>query len=162
MDYRICCFTGHRHIPPDHLERLYGLLDDTILSLYQQGVRVFRTGGAMGVDTVAALRVLYQRSKGLDISLELLLPCKNQTEKWPRAAIVDYEFILRRADTVRYIAEQYHRFCMLDRDRALVDGSSFCVSYLLENRGGTAYTVAYALKNGLTLINLADALRKPL
>ena len=157
MGEKICCFTGHRYIQPDHMERLYNLLDETIQSLYrEEGVRIFRAGGAMGFDTVAALRVLYMKSKGLDIQLELVLPCKNQTERWPRAAILDYEFILHRADTVRYIAEQYHRFCMLDRDRALVEGSQFCVSYLLENRGGTAYTVSYALKRGLSLVNLGE------
>lgn len=161
MGEKICCFTGHRYIRPDHMERLYSLLDETIETLYRkEGVRVFRAGGAIGFDTVAALRVLYQKSRGLDITLELWLPCKNQTEKWPRAAILDYEFILRRADVVRYTAEQYHRFCMLDRDRALVDGSQFCISYLLENRGGTAYTVSYALKKGLSLINLGEEFLK--
>ena len=42
------------------------------------------------------------------------------------------------------------------RNRALVDGSDTCVAYLTANRGGTLYTCAYALKQGLTLINLAD------
>lgn len=153
---KICCFTGHRHIPQMHYDRLYSLLDETILALYEKGVRHFRAGGAIGFDTVAALRVLYLKSKGLDISLDLYLPCRDQTNRWPRAAILDYEFILRSADTVRYTAETYNRFCMLERDRALVDGSDFCVSYLMENRGGTAYTVAYALKNNVTLINLGE------
>ena len=152
----VCCFTGHRSIPTEHLNRLYPLLDETILSLHRKGVRTFRAGGAIGFDTIAALRVLYLKSCGHDIRLELILPCRDQTNRWPKAAVIDYNFILNRADSISYLYDSYNRFCMLERDRALVNGSGYCVSYLTENRGGTAYTVSYALKNGLELINLGD------
>lgn len=152
----ICCFTGHRTIPAQHMSRLYPLLDKEILSLYNKGVRIFRAGGAMGFDTIAALRVLYLKSQGYELTLELILPCRDQTSRWPPSAVLDYNFILSRADSVRYVTEAYNRYCMLQRDRALVDGSGYCISYLTENRGGTAYTVAYALKNGLTLVNLGN------
>ena len=151
-----CCFTGHRAVPTEHASRLYSLLDETILSLAEDGVTTFRAGGAMGFDTLAALRVLYLKSQGHPLRLELILPCKNQTDRWPREAVLDYNFILSRADSVTYISETYDPHCMLARDRALVDGSSHCISYLTKNRGGTAYTVAYALKNKLTLINLGE------
>ena len=45
---------------------------------------------------------------------------------------------------------------MHKRNRHLVDHSSICVCYLTEDRGGTAYTVNYAKKQGLKVINLAD------
>lgn len=152
----ICCFTGHRSIPSAHMGDLYGLLDETILTLYNKGVRTFRAGGAMGFDTVAALRVLYLKSQGYDLSLSLILPCRDQTHRWPRNAVLDYNFILSRADSVSYVSDTYDRHCMLKRDRALVDGSGYCVAYLTQNRGGTAYTVSYALKNKVTLINLGE------
>ena len=153
---RTCCFTGHRAIPLHEMTELYRLLDETILSLYHKGVRSFRAGGAIGFDTVAALRVLYLKSQGYDLRLVLMLPCRNQTDRWPRSAVLDYEFILRSADEVIYVSETYTPYCMHARDRALVDGSRYCISYLKENRGGTAYTVAYALKNRLSLINLGE------
>lgn len=153
----ICCFTGHRTIPSAHLEQLYALLDREILTLYKKGVRIFRAGGAVGFDTIAALRVLYLKSQGYDLFLSLILPCKDQTSNWPRSAVLDYNFVLSRADSVEYVSESYNRFCMLKRDRALVDGSGYCIAYLTENRGGTAYTVSYALKNGVSLINLGES-----
>jgi len=153
----ICCFTGHRSIPTVHMSRLYALLDKEILTLYNKGVRTFRAGGAIGFDTIAALRVLFLKSQGYEISLELILPCRDQTSRWPKSAVLDYNFILSRADKVSYVSDTYNRYCMLQRDRALVDGSGYCISYLTENRGGTAYTVSYALKKGLVLINLGEA-----
>ena len=47
---------------------------------------------------------------------------------------------------------------MARRNRALVDGSDYCVAYLTKNSGGTLYTCSYALKKGVELINLADGL----
>lgn len=42
------------------------------------------------------------------------------------------------------------------RNRHLVDNSSACITYLTETKGGTAYTVDYATKRGLTVFNIAD------
>ena len=44
---------------------------------------------------------------------------------------------------------------MHKRNRHLVDNSSVCVCYLNKENGGTAYTVRYAGKKGLEIINLA-------
>ncbi|MBO5270630.1 MAG: DUF1273 family protein [Clostridia bacterium] len=153
---KTCCFTGHRAIPSEHLDILIRALDETIRTLYEKGVTEFRAGGALGFDTIAALRVLWQKQQGLDVHLHLLLPCRSQADRWPPEARLDYNFILSRADTVYYVSEAYTPSCMHTRNRALVDGSAYCVSYLLQNKGGTAYTVSYALKNGLSLINLGE------
>ena len=45
---------------------------------------------------------------------------------------------------------------MHKRNRHLVDNSSVCVSYMTKNTGGTAYTVGYAIKNHVQVINLAE------
>ena len=44
---------------------------------------------------------------------------------------------------------------MLKRNRHLVDNSSACVCYLTESKGGTAYTVDYARRSGIKIVNLA-------
>ena len=38
----------------------------------------------------------------------------------------------------------------------MVDSSAVCIAYCTRKTGGTAYTVRYALKKGLQVINLAD------
>ena len=63
--------------------------------------------------------------------------------------------MLFRSDKVVYTARQYTRGCMFKRNRHLVDNSSVCVCYLTKDSGGTAYTVDYAEKKGLEIINLA-------
>jgi hypothetical protein len=45
---------------------------------------------------------------------------------------------------------------MHKRNRHLVDNSSACIAYLTESKGGTAYTVDYAEKHGLTVFNIAE------
>ena len=52
---KICCFTGHRDIEPQHLHELLCLLKEEIARLAEEGVTVFRNGGAIGFDTVSAL-----------------------------------------------------------------------------------------------------------
>ena len=47
--------------------------------------------------------------------------------------------------------------CMHKRNRHLVDNSSVCVCYLNKENGGTAYTVDYAGKKGLEIINLVKS-----
>ena len=46
---------------------------------------------------------------------------------------------------------------MHKRNRHLVDNSSVCVCYLNKENGGTAYTVDYAGKKGLEIINLVKS-----
>lgn len=45
---------------------------------------------------------------------------------------------------------------MFKRNRHLVDNSSVCICYQTKETGGTAYTVEYARKHGLRIINLAE------
>ena len=83
------------------------------------------------------------------------LPCLTQTRGWRPEDIAEYERIKAQADKVVYTAQQYTRGCMHKRNRHLVDNSSVCVCYLNRESGGTAYTVRYARKKGLEIINLA-------
>ena len=59
-------------------------------------------------------------------------------------------------NTVEYVQESYTSGCMHERNRRLVDSAELCVAYCEHSGGGTAYTVAYALKNEKELINIAD------
>lgn len=158
MADKICCFTGHRTIPTSDIGTLVSILDAHLNRLADEGFTEFRTGGARGFDTLAALRVIALCHKRPDCHLSLILPCRDQTKLWRADEREVYEDILARAGQVRYIADTYTTTCMYERNRALVDGSDLCIAYLTENRGGTLYTCAYALKNRVALLNLADEL----
>ena len=67
----------------------------------------------------------------------------------------EYERIKALADKVVYTSQEYTKGCMHKRNRHLVDHSSVCVCYLTKKDGGTAYTVDYAERQGLEVINLA-------
>lgn len=155
---RTVCFTGHRDIPREHAFVLPRLLENELITLIERGVTVFRAGGAVGFDTLAALKVLEMKESHPHIKLELILPCENQTEWWREAEVRTYHYILERADRFEFLHEHYVKGCMLERNRRLVQGSDVCLAYCYRNRGGTLYTLTHALKEGLEIINLFDAL----
>ena len=94
----ICCFTGHRTIEQSHAESLVRLTDDAIEKMIERGVTVFRNGGAVGFDTLAALKVIEKKKKYPHIRLEMYLPCKEQSKKWNDFSKAVYEFVLTRVE----------------------------------------------------------------
>lgn len=156
MQERTVCFTGHRNIERAHMLALPELLKAEIARQAKAGAVHFRAGGAIGFDTLAALCVLEQKKLYPHIKLDLILPCRDQDAEWNESNRQAYRFVLQNADSVSYVRERYSEGCMLERDRRLVEGSDVCVAFLTKSRGGTAYTAAYALKNGLEFVNLFD------
>ncbi len=154
MRDRTCCFTGHRFIPGDILPELSGRLEATLHRLIRDGIRYFGAGGALGFDTLAAETVLSLRELYPQIRLILVLPCRDQASGWRHADIMRYENTLKKADKVVYTSEHYYRGCMSRRNRHLVDNSSVCVAYCTRSTGGSACTMNYAIKQGLTVISL--------
>ena len=156
-----CCFTGHRSIPDGLTAEVRDLLERSIRSLARQGVTSFRAGGARGFDCMAALAVLSIRDNEFpDIKLELFLPCRDQTRGWKLWEKAQYAYILKRSDSHVYVSEQYYSGCMHKRNRAMVDGSDFCIAYYDGSPGGTAYTVDYAAGKGLQIINIFKIMDK--
>ena len=121
---RTACFTGHRELPTENLPEISKRLEDTLLTLVEQGYCYFGAGGALGFDTLAAQTVLRLRERYPQIRLILVLPCLNQTRGWQQADVDIYEELKRRADKVTYTSESYFRGCMQKRNRHLVDNSS--------------------------------------
>ena len=152
------CFTGHRKIPVLKSISLKRKLKKTIEQRIAEGFCCFCAGGALGFDTLAAQTVLELKKQYPNIELILVLPCESQTLGWKEKDIEIYEDIKRQADEVVYTAKEYTRGCMHKRNRYLVDHSSACIAYLTESTGGTAYTVDYAIKHGLSVCNIADDL----
>ncbi len=155
-----CCFSGHRNIPAEQARWLAKRLDDAITYLYGKGVKSYLTGGALGFDTLAANAVLAQRMKHIDISLTVVIPCKDQDRKWGWDSRRQYHRILDAADEVHCLAEQYYSGCMQVRNHYMVDHSGVCICYLLRPYGGTYSTVRYARECGISVFNLAKRPRK--
>lgn len=130
-------------------------LERVIIDLYQRGIRHYKAGGAMGFDTLAARTILKLRKEYLDMELSLVLPCLTQTRGWSAEDVEEYERIKAQADNVVYTSQEYTKGCMFKRNRYLVNNSSICICYLKKESGGTAYTVNYAKKQGLEVINIA-------
>ena len=142
---KCCCFTGHRRIPEQEMLWVRRRLREEILDLAQKGVDTFLTGGALGFDTLAAQEVLRMRAMGLpSLKLVLALPYMNQEAQWSQRDAAVYRTLLRQADNVVYTSQEYHRGCLFQRNRYLVDHSAYCVCYLLQERTGTSYTAQYA------------------
>ena len=152
------CFTGHRSIEPERASAIFVSLEQLLNSLIRHGATYFYAGGALGFDTIAALTVLRLKKIHPEIQLCLILPCKTQTRMWSASNRSIYDSILASADTVEYVSEAYTSHCMHDRNRRLVDSADICIAFCEHNGGGTAYTMAYALKNDKELVNLADLL----
>ena len=150
-----CCFTGHRDI--NETPQLYAHVRTEIEAAYNNGYRIFRAGGALGFDTVAALNTLALReSKYPDIRLELVLPYPDHHVRWNDHNKKLFTTTVEKANKIEYVSEHYTKWCMFARNRRLVEESSLCICYMTDKKSGTGYTVDYAKKNGLKIINLAD------
>lgn len=153
---RSCCFTGHRILPLQQKPLLREGLRREIIRLSDRGINIFLAGGALGFDTLAAQTVLELRGEELpQIGLVLVLPCLGQERLWNERDQQLYHELIRQANETIYTGDVYSRECMFVRNRYLVDHSSHCICYLTNDRGGTAYTVRYAEKQGLQICNLA-------
>jgi len=158
MKEKTCCFTGHRELPADRYSAIALKTETVIEELIQKGYRYFGAGGALGFDTLAAQAILRLQKRYPEICLILVLPCPEQSAGWSSENKRIYEEIKAAAHKVVYTSESYTKGCMHKRNRHLADNSSICIAYLTKEKGGTFYTVNYARKKGILVINVADLL----
>lgn len=151
---RKCSFTGHRNIPKRHETALVGILRRGIQYVYDEGVRHFYIGGALGFDTLAAKELVLFRFSHPDIVMHLVLPCLDQTQRWSARQRDMYEYILSEADTVEYIADDYYDGCMFDRNIRLVEECDCLIAYVGRSSGGAAQTKRLAERAGKPVYNL--------
>lgn len=152
-----CAFTGHRpkSFPWKDNEAarecilLKEALAAQITALADRGVTEFLSGMALGTDVWSARSVLDLREKNPTIKLHCILPCREQADKWTASSRELYYSILDQADSIIYVSRTYHKNCMLDRNRFMVDHASILLAvYNGMQRSGTGATVRYAQKQG--------------
>lgn len=170
---RTCCFTGHR---PEKLP--WGLdeadfrcsaikrsLSRELERLYRRGFRHFISGMAMGCDLYFAEAALELREKYPDLIVEGAVPCPTQADRWPEAQRCRWREILDRCNLESVVQQNYDRYCMLRRNRYMVDRSAAILAVFDGSSGGTQYTLNYAMDKKLEILLLdplnpdADAVR---
>ena len=156
MREQTCCFTGHRDIPPELKPYIAKQLERILRNLIGEGIRYFGSGGARGFDLMAADAVLQFKKEFPHIRLIMVLPCRDQTRGWRGEDLRHYERVLSQADKVVYVQEEYTPGCMQKRNRHLVDNSFVCVAYCTREYGGTAYTVRYALRQSVKIMQVGE------
>ena len=157
---KTCCFTGHRpsKLPfgydeehPDCL-RLKVMLLCEIDRLRGEGVNVFLSGMAQGVDIFAAEAVLDIRKAYPEVRLVAVVPFEGQADRWSPEYRERYFTILAQADEVITLRTRYAEGCLWERNRTMVDASSHLVAVWGGGAGGTKQTVEYARKKGLRVM----------
>ena len=154
-----CAFTGHRpqHLPFKFDEEAPGAvaikqrLREEVEQAIDDGYTIFLSGGALGIDTWAALCVLELRNHYYPfIRLELVLPCLGQESKWSTQAKRRYAYLLDNADAVtRTSRSHYFDGCMKIRNELLVKRSSRLIAVWNKKASGTGQTVGFAQRQGL-------------
>ena len=162
MDMKTCAFTGHRpeKMPwgkdengPLGIEFKFRLRE-ALEYLIGQGYTDFLSGGARGFDMLAAEYMLNLRDRDRNrIRIISVLPFPGYTAAWAEEDRRRQEEIMRRSDKIVWVSPENRRGVYLERDRKLVDGSAYCICYCHRTTGGTAYTVRYARKQGIPVMN---------
>lgn len=125
-----------------------------IKRLVERGCTHFISGMAMGFDTWVAEDVLLLKKANKALTLECAVPFPDQAKAWERKDQMRRKEILSKADMTTMISESYTRWCFHERNRYMVDQADVVVCAFNGQKGGTAYTVAYALKKDKIVIQI--------
>ena len=156
-----CCFTGHRRLPAERIARIEEKTAHVMDVLIRAGYRWFVAGGALGYDMLAEQIVADKRRENPEIRLILALPCRDQTGAWLRLprdrrneCIREYQRLKGLADQILYVNDFYFDGCMRERNRFMVDHSSFCVACFNGSlKSGAGQTVRMARRAGIRIYN---------
>lgn len=141
------CFTGHR---PEKLTRsekaIKKDLEREIRQAFADGLNVFITGMARGVDIWAAQIVLSLRDEGYPVKLMCACPYDGFEEGWKREWQEQYKTILATADFVKYVCDGYSRSCFQIRNEWMVSHAARVIAVFNGEKSGTKNTIDYAAK----------------
>ena len=155
---KTCCFTGHRDIPIDRTREVEERTANEVRSLIRSyGVCFFGVGGAIGYDTLAAKVLFRLKEKEFpNIKVILVYPFDGFTSRWTPKEKATYVQLLPQYDKVVCVSAQAGKEAYFARNRHLVDGSAYCITYCTDHCSGTAYTIRYARQRGLEIRNIGS------
>jgi len=158
---KACAITGYRpeKLPfggdeaREEIEAVKRRLFCAILKMTREGVSIFISGMARGVDTWAAETVFQIRDTLPDRNVQLwaAIPHDRQAASWDAADQKRYAYILERADRIEYISHAYYSGCFHTRNRWMVEHATHLLAVYDGKPGGTQYTVNYARDHGLNM-----------
>ncbi len=165
---RRCAFTGYRpaKMPFGYDEDCPLALDfkkrlrDTIEMLTTIGFGHFISGGAMGMDIMAAEMVLELRKTHPEITLEMAIPFEGQADKWSAAYRARWQRCVDEADVVTVLSHEYTKGCMLLRNRYMVTQADLLVAAYDGKDGGTKMTVEMAKRAGVRVCMVKPVVEK--
>ena len=144
------CFTGHR---PEKLTRFEWLikrdLEKQIRQAIADGLNVFISGMARGVDIWAAEIVLKLRDAGQPIKLMCACPYDGFDQGWSKEWQERYSTILAAADYVKYVCPGYSRSCFQIRNEWMVNHSARVIAVFNNQPSGTMNTIEYAIRQNV-------------
>lgn len=158
-----CCFTGHRpaKLPWgfDELDERCLLLKrriaDAVEAAYEEGYRHFICGMAQGCDLYFCESALRLRRERPGVTVEAAVPCPTQADAWPAEQRARYRRLLESCDYETMVSARYTSFCMQRRDRYMVDHASLLIAVYDGSPGGTRYTVEYAMRRSVPVVDLS-------
>lgn len=157
-----CSFTGHRpgKLPWKYKENdprclaLKARMADAVKAAYDEGYRHFLCGMAMGCDFYFCECALALRADHGDVTVEAVIPCPTQADAWPADQRERYRRLVAACDYETLVSRTYTPECMQRRNRYLVDHASLLVAAYDGTAGGTRYTIQYAMRRGMDIVDL--------
>jgi uncharacterized phage-like protein YoqJ len=155
MDSRAVFFTGHRP------KGLYGdrnaqvaILKALIIGIWNQGFSRFITGGAVGLDQMAAEIVADLRDTLYkDMVLVIARPFPSQASMWPAHVQQAFQLLCSRANEVYDVSpDPYTAYKMQIRNEWMVNNAEIGIAMWNGASGGTANCVRYAQKKGKPIL----------
>lgn len=160
-----CVITGHRptrfkfkyNEKDKRCQRIKKCLQEQLIRLYNQGVRCFWVGGAMGANMWAAEILLRMKEQTMyqDVELCLALPFEGYDAGWDDWHRKRMGFIRKYAAKVLILGEMPSSDNYKKRNYYMVEQAGYMVA-VYDNthnmRSGTQQTVNYAKKKGLQII----------
>jgi uncharacterized phage-like protein YoqJ len=144
------CFTGHRPEKLTRKEKAIKIdLEKEIRQAVADGLNVFITGMARGVDIWAAQIVLQLRGEGHGVRLICACPYDGFESGWSQEWQRQYKEILSAADFVKYICEGYSRSCFQIRNEWMVNHSARVIAVFNGEKSGTKNTIDYAIRQNV-------------
>lgn len=128
-------------------------LKKAVYNAINGGFSCFLVGMAIGFDTLC-FNILLDIKKEKDIKIIACVPCADQSEFFNKKQKKEYYELIKQADEVVILAEEYYEGCMQKRNEFMIDNSSRLICYLKVNHGGTYSTVKYAVEKGVEVIYL--------
>ena len=157
-----CAFTGHRDskLPwgTDETDSrclaLKERISDAVRSVYDGGVRHFLCGMATGCDMYFCEAVFALREEHPEVTVEAAVPFEGQSRLWSAALRSRYDRLCSECDFLTVVQADFTPECYMRRNRYMVDSASVLIAAYDGHAGGTQSTILYAIRQGLTVIEL--------